>query len=491
MDNNNELLIDEEYMPVLSTDEARQAKPIIEDFVKGLETRNGEDMEQWLTGKMHFYLPERDESEIRSFAHEIIDTLSVQEQKKRELDSAIKSGKNRNSWLTGELTKAVSNLTTQQSVEYLTRLDNALVDSNAKMLQTIMTKDGLVSQNPNLDGYIAEQYHAQTFNLNAAARGSKFRAKVLEPQGTTYSKNGVDIVVEDTTTGQIVSRYQSKYCKDAQATEQAFENGDYRGQQKLTPSDQQIGKKSTTVLKAPDGTTSNPLSKVRAEEMKREAQSGNWNELNWNEYAVKDLAMGIGKQAGKASLIGAAFSAGAEIINKISNDEEVSASNVAAAAIKGGADSGVKAAVAGALKVCTEKGIIRIFPKGTPAGIFANIAFVAIENIKVIGQVISKKLSPVEGLEKMAETNCSCVAGMVCAAKGTAIGAAAGAVLGPVGSTIGGFVGGCVGYMAGSTVGKAVVSGVKAVGNAAIKAVKKVGQKLKSAGKAIKSFLFG
>ena len=73
-------------------------------------------------------------------------------------------------------------------------------------------------QRTYLDGYIAEQHHAQTFNLNAAAGGSKFRARVVEPYGT-YNKNGVDIVVEDTTTGKVVSRYQSKYCKDPSSTE--------------------------------------------------------------------------------------------------------------------------------------------------------------------------------------------------------------------------------------------------------------------------------
>lgn len=36
--------------------------------------------------------------------------------------------------------------------------------------------------------------------------------------------------------------------------------------------------------------------------MRDEAQSGNWNDLNWNEYAKRDLAIGIGKHAGYAAL---------------------------------------------------------------------------------------------------------------------------------------------------------------------------------------------
>lgn len=135
--------------------------------------------------------------------------------------------------------QATSHMSAQQSMEYMKALDNALADANAKMYQTLLTKEGLVKKSTNLDGYIAEQYHAQTFNLNAAAKGSKFHARVVELNGT-YSKNGVDIVIEDTTTGKVVRRYQAKYYQNSKVTEAAFEKGDYRGQQKLTPSDQTI-----------------------------------------------------------------------------------------------------------------------------------------------------------------------------------------------------------------------------------------------------------
>lgn len=60
--------------------------------------------------------------------------------------------------------------------------------------------------------------------------------------------------------------------------------------------------KTTTVIEAPDGTTSTPLSKESAKEMRDEAQNGKWNELNWNEYKVKDIAIGVGKQAGYAAI---------------------------------------------------------------------------------------------------------------------------------------------------------------------------------------------
>lgn len=73
---------------------------------------------------------------------------------------------------------------------YLQGLDAALADANASLYRTIRTQAGAgpISQNPNLDGFIAEQYHAQTFNLNAKASGSPYRAKVLDPVDGKYAK---------------------------------------------------------------------------------------------------------------------------------------------------------------------------------------------------------------------------------------------------------------------------------------------------------------
>ena len=332
--------------------------------------------------------------------------------------------------------------------------------------------------------------------MNAEATGSQYRAKVLEPTGNGYAKNSVDIVIVDGD-GKVVRRYQSKYCKDAKATEQAFEQGDYRGQQKLVPEGQEseIQKKSTTVIEAPDGTTSNPLTKSRAEQMRDEAQSGNWNELNWNEYATKDLAIGIGKKAGYAALQGAAIGVGFDVAQKLWNGEEFEAEEVVETALVSGADFGIKAAAAGALKVGVEKEIITVIPKGTPAGTIANIAYVAIEDAKVVGKMMSGELSFKEGIEKIEQTTVATVAGLATMGKGAAIGATVGTVFGPVGTAIGGFVGGTIGYMAGSKVGETIVKGAQKIRDGAIKVAKTVASGVKNVvstvSNGIKSFCSG
>ena len=490
------LILDEEHKPILIESECTEFKPILTEFVKCYTENKDEPVEVWLSKKMQEQLPDRKPEEINELTSEIITTLKVDEDNQASLTAAISNGRSKESWFASATHKAVSAMSTQEAAKYLADLDGALQTANEALYRTITTQSGAVSQNPSLDGFIAEQYHAQTFNMNAEAAGSPYRAKVLEPAGKGYAKNSVDLVIVDGD-GNVVRRYQSKYCKDAKATEQAFEHGDYRGQQKLVPEGQEgeIQKKSTSVIEAPDGTKSNPLTKSRAEQMRDEAQSGNWKELNWNEYAAKDLAIGIGKQAGYAALQGAAIGVGFDVAQKLWDGEEIEAEEVVETALVSGADFGVKAAAAGALKVGVEKEIISVIPKGTPAGTIANIAYVAVEDAKVVGKMMSGELSLKEGVDKLEQTTVATAAGLVTMAEGTAIGTAAGTIFGPVGMAIGGFLGGTIGYMAGSKVGETIVKGVQKIRDGVVKAAKTVasgvGRVVSSVANGVASFCSG
>ena len=79
--------------------------------------------------------------------------------------------------------------------------------------------DGSINQNLNLDGFIFEQHHANTFNMDAVLKGSKYRAEAVQPNpGEVYKKNSVDIVIKDIVSGKQVKRYQAKLCRDSKAT---------------------------------------------------------------------------------------------------------------------------------------------------------------------------------------------------------------------------------------------------------------------------------
>jgi hypothetical protein len=479
-DNKEILLLDENGTSVLMEKECEKWNPILRDFISSYIADREQPIEEWLNKKMQEQLPDTKSEEICAMTKEILLTIRTDEENQALMTKALSNGRSKESWLASTVKKSMSMMSTKEAAEYLTNLDTALQTANESLYRTIKTQSGEISQNPSLDGFIAEQYHAQTFNMNAEANGSPYRARVLEPDGTGYGKNSVDIVIVDDA-GKTVKRYQAKYCKDAKATERAFESGNYRGQQKLVPEGQQdaIQKKATTVIEAPDGTTSNPLTKERAEQMRDEAQGGKWKDLNWNEYEIKNISLEIGRKAGMAALQGAAIGTGLYIAEKLYIGERLETDAVVESAILGGADFGIKAAAAGALKVGVEKRIITVIPQGTPAGMLANIAYIGIENIKVAGKVVTGELSIHEGLDKMEQTTGSVLAGLLASEKGMIIGGGLGIAFGPIGVGIGAFIGSTVGYIAGSKLGETLVRGAQKLRNAAVEKVKTIGDRIK------------
>lgn len=495
MEEKNVLLIEQaNIIPEITEDEGRLLKPIMEDFVDCYERNQDRPVREWLTEKLASELPEKTHEEVSAMANEIIESITIADEKKKSLENHVNDGGSKEGWFAKQIKQATSAMTTQETVKYLQTLDDVVKTANESFARTILTKAGEVSRNPNLDGYIAEMEHVQSFNMNAAANGSKYTAKVLEPNGAAYSKNGVDIEIFDET-GKVVRRYQSKFCKDAEATQKAFEAGDYRGQQSLAPGDQakEITRKVTDHLEAPDGTCSEPLSKVRAKELRDEAQSGKWNDKNWNDYKTADIAKGIAKQAGQAALLGAAIGAGTEVVEKLWKGEKVEGKEVVKKAVEGGADFGVKAALSGAIKAGAEKGLIRCIPKGTPAGTIAQSVYVGVENVKILYKCAKGEITGREALEKMEESSVSTLAGMAAAGKGAALGKVAGGAIGTlfgpagtvIGGAIGGFVGGAVGFMAGSKVGQMVVKARRAVTKVAKSVIKSTVNAAKKAGNAI------
>lgn len=478
---------DIEYLPVLLEDDAKELKNLQLRFIKSyIENKDNMGVEEWLKSELQNNLPEKAESEIVEITKEIVETIEINENNKLALQESINNGRSKESWFASNLKQSTSNLTTAQTAEYLHGLDDAIKKANQSMYDAIITKNGVVNQNFNLDGFIAEQHHANSFNLEAKVKGSEYRAEVLVPkESQTYGKNSVDIVVKDKT-GRIVERYQAKYGKTANDTIRMINEGNYNNQRLLVPAEQveevqrAFPNKTVVATVGAGDIKSKALDKIGAKELQKEAQSGNWNDLNWNEYKSKDLAIGIGKQAGYAAIQGAAIGTGIEIATKVWNGENIEAEVLVEQALVSGVDFGVKAATAGALKVGVEKGIVKVIPPGTPAGTIANIAYVAIENVKILRKVATGELDLKDGFEKMEQTTAATVAGIAVSVKGAAIGATLGTVFGPAGTVIGGFIGGTVGYIAGSKVAETVVKGVQMVREKAKEIVKEVGSSVVS-----------
>ncbi len=466
-----------------SEENARALKPIIQRFMQSYSHKNKEISDEvWLTDMLSSELPDESPEAIRAMSHEISGGISEWNNNLQSVNEACARGQSKESWLADKLQETAVGMNVASYGQYLSNIDATLHANNEALMNVIRTKSGTVNMNRNLDGFLAEQEIANSFNREAALQNSSYRAEVLNPApGEAYGKNSVDIVIRDTSKKghDIVRRYQVKYGKDAQLTAKYITNGDYRGQRAVVPKGQKSdvqttlqGKGSnrsvTDHIESPDGKVrSKPISKKQPVQHRDRAQSGRkLRQETWNSYNTRELALHIGKEAAFAGLAGAAVGTGFHLAAKIMSGEEITADEVIHTALTTGVDTGIKTAAAGALTAGVRKGLVPMLAKATPAGAIATVAAAGIESIKTIDKYVEGEISGREALDEISRTTCAMAAGC----EGMAIGAALGSVVPVVGT----FVGGVVGYIAGSKVGSTLYSGAKKLASVAVSAVSSV-----------------
>lgn len=486
----------------LSEKEAREFKPLFTKFIKAYAKKDGGISDkEWLAGQFKEELPELTEEAADEMAAETVDSIQEYDDNLRELNETCKQGRTKEQWFADKVSKAASGASMAGYGNYLKHVDHSVSIANEQMLRTITTKAGDVSRSINLDGFMAEQHHVNTFNMRAALEKSGFHAEVCVPKpGQTYGLNTFDTVIKDAS-GKIVHQYQFKYGADAKATINLIKSGNYNNQRLVVPVEQLEevrkafpGKSVEACIGGTDKVPiqSSTLTKQQVKDMQLRAQDGSLSPSNdWNTFTTKELAKNLGKNAGVAGMQAAAITAGFTLVDKIIKDEPIDAEETVETALKTGADAGVKAAVAGAMKVGAEKEILKVIPKGTPAGTIANIACVAVENVKILAKVAKGEYTMTQGLEHMGRTTVSMTYGIGWGMKGAAIGTAALSWIPAVGPVLGGLVGGMLGYAAGSKFGQAVYGGVKAIAKGATKVIKSVASGVKNFVSGIKDRLFG
>ena len=480
-------------------EKAEKTGNLIAVFVKSYEENKATmPLDQWLVAEFKHY-PEvwQDETEISDTAKEIIDTVTRSNEAKASLYAHLDQGKSQASWVATHLEQGAKAAGVVNVGEYAGQIDAAISQANADMASTLLRNDGGISQALNLDGFIAEQHHVDTFNLDAAAQGSPYRARALVPDGTTYGKNSMDVGIYDAD-GKLVRRYQAKYGQDADATQALWDKGDYRGQRKLVPADHVGDMEGATDRIEHGGIQSKPLTKAEAKALQEKAQLHEESKkYEWNDVSRGEIAKSIGKQA----LIGAGMVAGfhgvrvfgRRIWNNLLGKENPPLSNdlqdFFQSSLKSSAHVGVQVAVSGAIVVSAKNGWLGAVLKNSPAGRLASMAYLGMENAKVLFKLAKGELTGMEAVDAMGKTTTSLAISMAGAVQGATLGAAYGTVFGPAGTIVGGLVGGIVGGMAGSKVGDYIYEGgkiiVKTAVNVARSTVSAVSEGIKSVGRAL------
>lgn len=476
--------------------DAKALKDLLVRFMREYGKKPTEQSdEEWLTCRFMAELPDLTKEEAMALSRETVEAVAGHDENLRSLQEAREQGRTSEEWFAEKSLEASAGMSAADFGRRMMVLDQNLENANAQMMRTITTQTGEVSQCLNLDGFIAEQYHVNTFNAAATASRSPFRAEVCVPEaGQTYGKNSFDIVIKDKS-GRIVHQYQAKYGANAETTIQLLKSGNYNNQTILVPPEQveqvQAAFPGKTVVSVIGGTDKVPISstglaKADAKGMQLQAQEeGIAPELDWGSYDSRMLAKSVGKQAFISGVQGATLAVGFQMVSKLASDEPIESEEVVAAALRTGADAGIKTAAAGAMKVASEKGALAIIPKGTPISTITNVACVAIENVKILGKVATRELTMREALDQMGCNTVAMAHGLSWGGKGALAGAAALSWVPIVGPIVGGVVGGAVGYMAGSKFGETVCKTAKTIVTAAKNTAKKLWEGAKAVGRKI------
>ena len=576
----------------LSGSRKRKTEEIIKKFLKSYaeneKSQDKKDLKTWLISELQNELPNKKVEDIEKMATELIAGIEIYYQKKKEVEKYQSVGITNGDYIGNKILEKVTDeieeaeiIDTKEVIEdmkgassilsnyneamiyetaaikepqlvanvlsanfvnnYVDSVNTAIDNANKTMMESVITKAGNINQNPNLDGFVFEEYHAGTFNIDAAVKQKSYHAEALKPElGEIYGKNSIDLIIEDT--GKYVKKYSAKAYKNANESAKAFYDRatgyKYKFQSKLVPTDQ-TGDIANSVDKIKfNNVESKGITKAEIKDIQNDLQSGNkkGDILNFKkDVNTISISKQIGKQAMLNGTMGVGIGMAANIGVNLITGKEVEAEEVIEAGIKTGASMGMATAVAGGIKVAVEKKVIpTVFSRMLTNNIIGAIAAASIDIIgtafklgsgeislgkavKDVGKsvgaaygaivasgwlfsgglvVTGTKIAGMIGLGTIGAVGTilgvgvAIVAGAVCAAVGSKVG---GAIANGIGAVAGAIVDGAVGIVkAGKEVVKSVASGilngVKAVGGALLSGASSL---VKGAGSIIGSIASG
>lgn len=392
----------------------RKTEEIIKKFLKSYaeneKSQDKKDLKTWLISELQNELPNKKVEDIEKIAAELITGIEIYYKKKKEVEKYQSVGIANGDYIGNEILEKVADeieeaeiIDTKEVIEdmkeassilsnyneamiyetaaikepqlvanvlsansvnnYVDSVNTAIDNANKTMIESVTTKAGNINQNPNLDGFIFEEYHAGTFNIDAAVKQKSYHAEALKPElGETYGKNSIDLIIEDS--GKYVKKYSAKAYKITNGTAKSFydENGyKYRFQSKLVPTDQTNEIANSVDKIKYNNVESKGITKAEIKKIQNDLQSGNKKVDIFNfkkDVNTISISKQIGKQAMLNGTMGSILSMGTNIGINVIQGKEVEAEEVIEIGIKTGASMGMATAVAGGIRVAVEKKVI-------------------------------------------------------------------------------------------------------------------------------------
>lgn len=512
----------------------RKTEEIIKKFLKSYaeneKNQDKKDLKTWLISELQNELPNKKVEDIEKIAIELISGIEVYYQKKKEVEKYQSVGITNGDYVGNEILEKVTNeieeaeiidtkeviedmkeasnilsqyneamiyetaaikepqlvanvLSTKSVNNYIDTVNTTIDNANKTLVESVTTKTGVINQNPNLDGFIFEEYHAGTFNIDATVKQKPYHAEALKPEiGETYGKNSIDLIIEDS--GKYVKKYSAKAYKNANETAKSFYDKitgyKYKFQSKLVPTDQ-VGDIANSVDKIKyNDVESKGITKTEIKDIQNDLQSRNKKAdiLNFKkDVNTISISKQIGKQAMLNGTMGVGIGMAANIGVNLITGKEVEAEEVIEAGIKTGASMGMATAVAGGIRVAVEKKVIpTVFSRILTNNTIGAIAAASMDIIGTAFKLGSGEITLGKAVKDIGKSVGAAYGAIVASGWGYAGGMAlAGMIglgtIGAVGTILGvgvAVVAGAVCATVGSKVGGAIANGIGAVAGAIV-----------------------
>lgn len=390
--------------------DVKQSSPIFEDFLQSyLEKDAGISDKDWLKNKL--------KQESLNLTDEALDQLSSElaggvvsfNETLASIDNSRKQGQKAEAWLATKAEESTKNVT----VDELQAVEGFLQGSNDRLLRSLKAAEQVKSIAKTSVEVVAEQILLDDFNRSFADSNARYEAAIDEASANSvYGRNFFDLVVKDKFTGKPLEHYQVMFGKTVQETIDMIAAADTAGQKFIVPKEMveevQKALPGRAVLDRLGGSklinlASNPLSSKIIEKCLTGELPSVINQISSADSGT--LIKSIANNAVASGVLSSGMLDGLEKVvgKKVIND--FGGRELLEQALLSGNTEGIKVAASGALATCVNKGLVKALPANTPGIVVSGLASAGIENIKVLSQVASGKMTMPEALNRMGDMN--------------------------------------------------------------------------------------
>lgn len=384
--------------------------PIFKDFLQSyLEKDVGTSDKDWLKNKL--------KQESLNLTDEALDQLSSElaggvvsfNETLASIDNSRNQGQKAEAWLATKAEESTKNVT----VDELQAVEGFLQGSNDRLLRSLKAAEQVKSIAKTSVEVVAEQILLDDFNRSSADSNARYEAAIDEASANSvYGRNFFDLVVKDKFTGKPLEHYQVMFGKTVQETIDMIAAADTAGQKFIVPKEMveevQKALPGRAVLDRLGGSklinlASNPLSSKIIEKCLTGELPSVINQISSADSGT--LIKSIANNAVASGVLSSGMLDGLEKVvgKKVIND--FGGRELLEQALLSGNTEGIKVAASGALATCVNKGLVKALPANTPGIVVSGLASAGIENIKVLSQVASGKMTMPEALNRMGDMN--------------------------------------------------------------------------------------